>query len=263
MPRPNSVQSSTSCDRIAGLPQLPDEDKRYRINAAHEKKPPECLALNSFGPSIGDPDDQYWKDRIPARNAKSTTTPLLFTQGAAETNTLPVGTEKFLDKHRGPQRPWGGSWDHVHGNERTHAGSTRWAARPGSRGGALTFFDEHLKGTDPKLRFPNDAVQDNLGDRRVEQFWPTANRSANLRLGRGSYTPLDGQRVGERPARRMSRYVADGQGRGRSWCRVELLPRLWIHARVTPGCHVWDARQVARGLAMERPARTFSRVSSG
>ncbi|MEU8867825.1 CocE/NonD family hydrolase [Streptomyces umbrinus] len=186
VPRPNSVQLPTSYNRIAGLAQLPDEDKRYRTNAAYEKKHPECLVLNSFGPSIGDPDDPYWKDRSPARNAKDTATPLLFTQGTAETNTLPVGMEEFLDNHRGPQRAWVGPWDHVRGNERTQDGKLAMGRATWFKE-TLSFFDEHLKGIDPKSQFPNYAVQDNLGNWRAEKSWPTANRSANLRLGNGSY----------------------------------------------------------------------------
>ncbi|SBV05805.1 hypothetical protein YW5DRAFT_03117 [Streptomyces sp. Ncost-T6T-1] len=186
VPRPNSVQLPTSYNRIAGLPQLPDEGKRYRTNAAYEKKHPECLALNSFGPSIGDPEDPYWKDRSPARKAKGTATPLLFTQGTAETNTLPVGMEEFLDNHRGPKRAWIGPWDHVRGNERTHDGKLAMG-RANWFKETLSFFDEHLKGIDPKGRFPNYAVQDNLGNWRAEKSWPTENRSVNLRLGNGSY----------------------------------------------------------------------------
>ncbi|MGP3749830.1 CocE/NonD family hydrolase [Streptomyces sp. IBSNAI001] len=186
VPRPNSVQMPTSYNRIAGLAQLPDEDKRYRTNAAYETKHPECLALNSYGPSIGDPDDQYWKDRSPARHAKNTDTPLLFTQGTAETNTLPVGMEEFLDNHRGPQRAWIGPWDHVRGNERTSDGKFAMGRATWFKE-TLSFYDEHLKGIAPKVRFPNFVVQDNLGDWRAEKSWPTANLSANLHLGNGSY----------------------------------------------------------------------------
>nr|WSZ98214.1 CocE/NonD family hydrolase [Streptomyces sp. NBC_00857]WSZ98952.1 CocE/NonD family hydrolase [Streptomyces sp. NBC_00857] len=186
VPRPHSVQTPTSYNRIAELAQLPDEDKRYRTNAAYEKKHPECLALNSFGPSIGDPDDPYWKDHSPARNAKGTDTPLLFTQGTAEINTLPVGMEEFLGNHRGPERGWVGPWDHVRGNQRTQDGKLAMG-RANWFKETLSFFDEHLKGIDPKTQYPNYAVQDNRGNWRAEKSWPTANRSANLRLGNGSY----------------------------------------------------------------------------
>ncbi|MEU4051967.1 CocE/NonD family hydrolase [Streptomyces olivaceus] len=186
VPRPNSVQVPTTYNRIATLAQLPDEDERYRTNAAYEEKHPECLALNSYGPSIGDPDDPYWKERSPAGNAKGTDTPLLFTQGTTETNTLPVGMEEFLDHHNGPQRAWIGPWDHVRGNDRTQDGKfamgrATWFEE------TLSFFDEHLKGVDPKTRYPDYAVQDNLGNWRAEKTWPAENRSANLRLGNGSY----------------------------------------------------------------------------
>ncbi|NJQ00437.1 CocE/NonD family hydrolase [Streptomyces zingiberis] len=186
VPRPNSVQLPTSYNRIAGLPQLPDEDERYRANAGYEKKHPECLALNSFGPSIGDPEDRYWKERSPAGNAKGTDTPLLFTQGTAETNTLPVGMEEFLDNHRGPQRAWIGPWDDVRGNELTQDGKYAMGRATWFKE-TLSFFDEHFKGIDPKIQFPDYAVQDNLGTWRAETSWPTPNRSANLRLGNGSY----------------------------------------------------------------------------
>ncbi|MFE0417317.1 CocE/NonD family hydrolase [Streptomyces tendae] len=186
VPRPNSVQLPTSYNRIASLAQLPDEDKRYRTNAAYETKHPECLALNSFGPTIGDPEDPYWKDRSPATKAKDTDTPLLFTQGTTETNTLPVGMEEFLHNHRGPQRAWIGPWDHVRGNDRTQEGKFAMGRATWFKE-TMSFFDEHLKDIDPKVTYPNYAVQDNLGNWRAEKSWPTANRSANLRLGNGSY----------------------------------------------------------------------------
>ncbi|WP_329473204.1 CocE/NonD family hydrolase [Streptomyces sp. NBC_01723] len=125
-------------------------------------------------------------NRCWSTKAKDTATPLLFTQGTAETNTLPVGMEEFLANHRGPQRAWIGPWDHVRGNERTQDGKFAMG-RATCFKETLSFFDEHLKGIDPKTQYPNYAVQDNLGNWRAEKSWPTANRSANLRLANGSY----------------------------------------------------------------------------
>ncbi|MCG0289005.1 CocE/NonD family hydrolase [Streptomyces sp. PSAA01] len=133
---------------------------------------------------LGGPGDQA--DVSPARNAKGTATPLLFTHGTAETNTPPVGMEEFLDHHRGPQWAWIGPWGHVRGNERTQDGKFAMGRATWFKE-TLSFFDEHLKGIDPRVQFPNYAVQDNRGNWRAEKSWPAANRSANLRLGNGSY----------------------------------------------------------------------------
>ncbi|MFD0021826.1 CocE/NonD family hydrolase [Streptomyces sp. NPDC058382] len=94
--------------------------------------------------------------------------------------------EEFLSNHRGPQRAWVGPWDHVRGNDRTQDGKFAMGRATWFKE-TMSFFDEHLKDLDPKVKYPNYAVQDNLGDWRAEKFWPTANRSANLRLGNGSY----------------------------------------------------------------------------
>ncbi|MGW7521827.1 CocE/NonD family hydrolase [Streptomyces sp. NPDC054796] len=185
IPRPHGVQAPITYYDIATLPQLPKDDERYRKNAAYEKKHPECAASATL-PSIGDPEDRYWKDRSPAGNAKGTDTPLFFTQGLLEHNTKPLGMRKFLDNHSGEERGWVGPWDHVRGNEKTADGRLAMG-REGWFKETMAFYDEHLKGAEPKNRAPDFAVEDNTGKWRAEKSWPATDRTADLRLGNGSY----------------------------------------------------------------------------
>lgn len=184
--RPHSVLTPNTYNSIAELPQMPDDDKRYRANAAYEKKHPECTALNSAGYNIADPADTHWTDRDVAKKAEGTDTPLFFTQGLIEPNTKPEGMREFLDNHRGTERGWVGQWDHVRGNDRTEDGRLAMG-REGWFKETLSFFDEHLKGSEPKTDYPNYAVEDNTGKWRAEKSWPAKDRSASLRLGDGSY----------------------------------------------------------------------------
>ncbi|WP_405550242.1 CocE/NonD family hydrolase [Streptomyces globisporus] len=232
VPRPNSVQMPTTYNMIATLKQLPDDDQRYRDNAAYEEKHPECLLLNSRGPSIGDPDDRYWSERSPAKNAKGTDTPLFFTQGTTESNTLPVGMEEFLSNHRGSERGWVGPWDHVRGNERT--GGKLAMGRDGWFEESLSFFDEHLKGRDPQVHYPNYAVQDNSGKWRAETSWPAADRTVDLALGSGSYvdTGAGSEQIGAGPeaAQKDGRYFVWSRPLEKA-TRVSGTPKVTMTAR--------------------------------
>ncbi|MPY58554.1 CocE/NonD family hydrolase [Streptomyces spongiae] len=202
--------ASNTYNTIASLPQLPDDDKRYRANADYEKKHPECAALNSLNSSIGDPDDPYWADRSPAKRAKGTDTPLFFTQGFIEPNTKGEGMEEFLDNHEGPERGWLGQWDHVRGDKRTQDGQLAMG-REGWYKETLSFFDEHLKGVEPKVTYPDYAVQDSTGTWRVEKSWPATDRSTTLRLGDGSYTDTGG---GSTTAAKGTAQTAGSDGAG-------------------------------------------------
>jgi len=96
----------------------------------------------------------------------------LFTQGFIEPNTKGEGMAEFLDNHEGPERGWLGQWDHVSGNERTKDGRLAMG-REGWFKETLSFFDEHLKGIEPKVTYPDYAVQDSTGTWRAEKSWPT------------------------------------------------------------------------------------------
>lgn len=201
--RPNGILAPNTYYQVANLAGLPDDDKRYRKNAQYEKKHPECAAPAALS-GIVDSDDPFWAQRNGVAGAKGTDTPLLFTQGLTETNTKPVGMEGFLDNHQGVERGWIGPWDHVRGNERGADGKLAMG-RKGWMKETMSFFDEHLKGEQPKKRLPNYAIQDNKGHWRSEKNWPSPATTANLDLGRGNYTDIgsgsDPKRDAERAAR--------------------------------------------------------------
>lgn len=187
----NGAIAPNTYNTIAQLPQLPDDDERYRANSGYEKKHPECLASNIMNSSIGDPQDAYWAERSPAKKAKGTDTPLFFTQGFIESNTKGEGMQEFLTNHQGPKRAWAGQWDHVRGNQRAADGRLEMG-RKGWFKETLSFYDQYLKGVKPKAAYPNYAVQDSAGNWRAEKTWPTADRSVDLRLGDGSYVDVGG-----------------------------------------------------------------------
>lgn len=184
--RPNAVLASQTYNGIAVNPQLPDDEKRYLANSRYEEKHPECAALNSAGYRIADPADPYWTSRSPAKKAKGTDTPLFFTQGLIEDNTKGEGMREFLDNHQGPERGWVGQWEHVRGNEKTEDGRLKMG-RAGWFKETMSFYDQYLKGIDPKVDHPAYAVEDSTGAWRAERTWPAEDRSVTVRLGNGSY----------------------------------------------------------------------------
>ncbi|WP_033319451.1 CocE/NonD family hydrolase [Streptomyces yerevanensis] len=186
VPLSRVVTSATTYNAIASLPQMPDDDARYRANSRYEQSHPECLTENLAGYRITDPDNAYWTARDAAKKAKGTDTPLFFTQGFIEDNTKPEGMQEFLANHKGPERGWVGQWDHVRGNDRTEDGRLAMG-REGWFKETLSFYDQYLKGTEPEVRHPAYAVEDNTGAWRAQKTWPVVERSATLRLGGGSY----------------------------------------------------------------------------
>ncbi|MET9555797.1 CocE/NonD family hydrolase [Streptomyces sp. NPDC006645] len=184
--RPNAVLTAQTYNGIALNPQLPDDDKRYLANSRYEEKHPECLTENAAGYRIADPADPYWTSRSPAKKAKGTDTPLFFTQGFIEDNTKGEGMREFLDNHEGPQRGWVGQWEHVRGNEKTEDGRLKMG-RKGWFKETMSFYDQFLKGVEPKVTYPAYAVEDSTGTWRAEKTWPAEDRTASLRLGGGSY----------------------------------------------------------------------------
>ncbi|GAA3583711.1 CocE/NonD family hydrolase [Amycolatopsis ultiminotia] len=197
VPRSTIVNVSNTYNKIAGLPQLPDDDARYRANAEYEKAHPECLVQNMLGYQTASPDSRYWKDRDLAEHAKGTDTPLLFTQGLLEWNVEPEAIQEYLDNHQGPERGWLGPWDHVRGNDRVADGRPAMG-RDGWFDETMSFYDQYLKGTTPPVRYPAYAVQDNTGAWREQDTWPGAAQPGTVALPGGSY--VDDGGAGTNPA---------------------------------------------------------------
>ncbi|GAB3451918.1 CocE/NonD family hydrolase [Actinophytocola sediminis] len=190
--RSTIVNTANSYNTIAALPQLPDEDARYLANAKYEEAHPECLLTNMANYQTADPGAKFWTDRDFAAKAKGTDTPLFVTQGFLEWNTEPEAMQEFLDNHDGPQRGWLGPWDHVRGNERTEDDKLAMG-REGWFEETISFYDQYLKGTEPAVDYPAYSVQDSTGTWRAQDTWPVVDRTADVRLGGGSYVDHGGE----------------------------------------------------------------------
>ncbi|MFI2118274.1 CocE/NonD family hydrolase [Streptomyces rubiginosohelvolus] len=186
VPRPNVVATATTYNAIAAMPGMKDDDARYRANADHEKKHPECFVENSDGYRVADPADPYWTERDQSEKAEGTDTPLFFTQGFTESNTKPEGMREFLANHQGPKRGWLGPWDHVRGNEKDEKGRLEMG-RAGWFEETMSFYDQYLKGEKPTAAHPPYAIQDSTGAWRAQKTWPEADRSVTVPLGDGAY----------------------------------------------------------------------------
>ncbi|MFI9487818.1 CocE/NonD family hydrolase [Promicromonospora sp. NPDC052451] len=186
VPRQEGIIAPGTYNTIATLPQLPDDDERYRENSTYEQRHPECLAANTSNTLIADPGTSYWRDRDLARQAAGSDTPLFVTQGFLEWNTRPEGMAEYLANHEGPQRGWLGPWDHVRGNDRDPDGTLKMG-REGWFDEIGAFYDQYLKGIEPTTGYPAFAVQDSTGAWRGQDTWPVVERTARIRLGDGSY----------------------------------------------------------------------------
>ncbi|GAB2667303.1 CocE/NonD family hydrolase [Saccharopolyspora gloriosae] len=186
VPRTTIAHTATTYNEIAAQPQLPDDDPRYRANAAYEQAHPECLLDNLAGYQTGDRESEYWRARDLAEQAKGTDTPLFVTQGFLEWNTEAEAIQEYLDNHQGPERGWLGQWDHKRGNERTADGRLEMG-REGWFEETISFYDQHLKGVEPPVAHPNYAIQDSGGAWRAQETWPTPDGTATVPLGGGSY----------------------------------------------------------------------------
>ncbi|GGX84553.1 CocE/NonD family hydrolase [Streptomyces minutiscleroticus] len=186
VPRPNVTGTAGAYNGIATLGQMADDDAHYLANSRYEESHPECLTENSAGYRIADQWDEHWTSRDLARTAKGTDTPLFVTQGFIENNTKPEEMEEYLDNHKGVERGWLGQWEHVRGGDRAPDGRLSMG-REGWYEETLSFYDQYLKGIEPKVRYPAYSVEDNTGAWRAQKTWPVVERSATLRLGGGSY----------------------------------------------------------------------------
>ncbi len=191
IPRTTIVNVAGEYNKIATLDQMPDDDDRYRENAAYEKEKPECVVVNQFSYEIADPASEYWTVRDLAAGAAGSDTPLFLTQGTLEWNTEAEAVETFLAGHEGPTRGWIGPWDHQRGNDRTKDGQLTMG-REGWFDEVMAFFDTYVKGAavkgaDPEVEYPAFSVQDNTGEWRALESWPAAESSVDIALPGGSY----------------------------------------------------------------------------
>ncbi|TQL69661.1 hypothetical protein FB381_3573 [Nocardioides albertanoniae] len=182
----SGVLAPNTYNQIAQLPQLSDDTERYRKNAAYEQQHPECVAYNTDNNLSSDPESKYWRQRDLAEQAKGSDTPLFVTQGFIESNTKPESMQEYLDNHEGVERGWLGQWDHVRGNERDQDGRLQMG-RQGWFEEVMSFYDEHLKGTEPTTHHPSFAVQDSHGAWRAQDTWPARTVSDEVALRDGSY----------------------------------------------------------------------------
>ena len=192
VPRSTIVNIANTYNAIATMPQLPDDEARYLANSRYEDARPECLGQNLLGYQTADPEHEYWKVRDLAEHARGTDTPLFVTQGFLEWNTEPEAIQEYLDNHEGPERGWLGQWDHVRGNDRVPDGRLAMG-REGWFEETMSFYDQYLKGIEPTVEYPAYAVQDSTGTWRAQDTWPVVERSADLRLGGGSYVDHGGE----------------------------------------------------------------------
>ncbi|MEV0117351.1 CocE/NonD family hydrolase, partial [Streptomyces sp. NPDC050844] len=186
VPQLAGVLAPNTYNQTAQLPPLPDDQKRYKKNNQYELKHPECAALNSDNSLKADPEDPYWQQRDLAKHAQGTDTPLFVTQGFIESTTKPEAMQEYLAGHQGPERGWLGQWDHVRGNDRTEDGRLEMG-RAGWFKEVMSFYDQHLKGIDPKTDHPAFAIQDSTGAWRTQDTWPVSDRAAGVELRDGSY----------------------------------------------------------------------------
>lgn len=188
VPRSTIVSIPSVYNTIAMLPQMPDDDERYRANAEYEKTPPGflCQFDNLVKYQIADPKSDHWMTRDLAEQSKGTDTPLFFTQGFLEWSTEAEAMEEFLANHQGPQRGWLGPWAHVRGNDRWLDGRLEMG-REGWFDEVMSFYDQYLKGIEPTVAYPAYVVQDSTGAWRAQDTWPVEEYSATIPLGGGSY----------------------------------------------------------------------------
>ncbi|WSU55074.1 CocE/NonD family hydrolase [Streptomyces sp. NBC_01092] len=186
VPMLSGALATNTYNQIALLEQLPDDQKRYRKNAGYEKQHAECTAYNTSNNLQADPNSQYWQERDLAGQAKGSDTPLFFTQGFTEPITKPEAMQEYLANHQGPERGWLGPWDHVRGNESTADGRLAMG-RAGWFKEVMSFYDQYLKGIDPRTDYPAYAIEDSNGAWRSQDTWPLPARSAEVVLRDGSY----------------------------------------------------------------------------
>ncbi|MBM2620670.1 CocE/NonD family hydrolase [Actinoplanes sp. LDG1-06] len=186
IPRQNSLTVPAIYSSLALLPQMPDDDARYKANAAYEANHPQCVDHYGSGYLVSDQRSPFWRARDLPKQARGSDTPLFVTQGFIEDNTKPEDMDEYLANHNGPKRAWMGQWNHVRGNDKDDAGRLKMG-RDGWFAETLAFYDQYLKGVKPAAKYPAFAVQDSTGKWRAQDKWPVIDRTGTVSLGGGTY----------------------------------------------------------------------------
>jgi len=248
VPRYNQTGTPLAYNSIASLGGTSGDTARYKAAADYEQQHPECLTRNLRDNVVNTSDQSaYWRLRDQATKAQGSTTPLFVTQGFTESNTKPEEMERYLRRHRGPERGWLGPWEHVRGNE-VDAESGRLAqGRKGFFAEVVRFYDQHLKGVRPARKDPNFAIQDNFGQWRAQATWPISRTPKAVSLRAGRYIdagPVDGAGEGARTAD-----PGTPSGKGLSGAQAREVQRDALPPRVTRGAG-------SDGDDMEQPVRS-------
>ena len=189
---------------VDAQPGRPTDSPEYHANGAPQAW---CYPVNIAGQNADDNESGfYWAERNLVPTSKKKTTPLFLTQGFLETNTKSDGAFEYFNNLAGDEnRAWYGQFDHCRAWETQAAcdaggNNERLAVgRPGFIDEVMSFFDEHLKGIEPKADLPPIEVQDNLGRWRAEKSWPASDmRLYETKLRPGAYDDT-GTGRGDRP----------------------------------------------------------------
>ena len=170
----NSLLTPALYDGIAASPGAAGDSQQYNQNSLNDSARPGCPVQN-WADQAGNPDPttDYWKQRNLIALSKGSTTPVFLTQGFLEDNTKPDGTwEYFNDSLAGPKRAWFGMWDHVRGNDVDPDTGRLKEGRAGFFDEVMRFYDQYLKGINPKIADPPIVVQTSDGSWRAESQWP-------------------------------------------------------------------------------------------
>lgn len=185
VPRSTIATISAIYQKSSFLPGMPDDEARYQENATVDAADVQCSL--TYQDDLRATDAAFWDDRDFAEQAKGSTTPLFITQGFTEWNTEAEAVQEYLENHEGPQRGWMGPWDHVRGEDNNATDGSSIMGREGWFDEVFAFYDEHLKGAEPRTDVPNFAVQDNTGQWRGQDEWPVVDSEQTVTLPKGSY----------------------------------------------------------------------------
>src|SRR3954452_8117528 len=140
-----------------------NDDPTYNVNGANDvalsNGKPVCKP-QTIAEQAGNDDhySPYWRSRDFISQAKGSMVPLFLTQGLTENNTAPDGLAEYLINHQGPERGWLGPWQHVRGNEES-APDKLAMGRKGWYDEVLRFYDQYVRGIEPKVEDPPFAIQ--------------------------------------------------------------------------------------------------------
>jgi len=183
----NSAATPMLYNAIAMSPGSAMDDTEYLGASANSTARPGCEAGNYSDQQDPNHDSEYWTVRDLIAPASKGKTPLFLTQGFLENNTKPDGTWDFFNAIKAPKRAWFGMWDHVRGQDMDSEGRLLMGRR-GFNGEVMRFYDQYLKGVEPKVKDPTLVIQTNDGTWRAEEQWPPADsKKLTVPLSDGAY----------------------------------------------------------------------------